>query len=198
MFVGGEDLAIEKQQALQSVAEHVTTVDILNFFDEDIVRLQGGGWAIKPFAMLASSFEQVIIADADVVFLQPPDTVFDHPGFSATGTLFFHDRVVPDDSDMHTWWQNIMRDRAPSLMLQQSQFWTQHTNHEMESGVVVLHKGSMQVLLGLLFTSWMNTKTIRDLATYRYTQGETLHAIAALQSCMAIPLCTLQSLPING
>ena len=172
MFVGPADLDVDKQTALQSAAEQVRTVNILHFFDEDIVGLQGGGWAIKPFAILASSFEQVIIADADVVFLQAPDVAFDHAGFSSTGTLFFHDRVVPDGNNVHEWWREVMHHRKPSHMLKQSQFWAQHTNHEMESGVVAFHKGSRQVMLGLLFTSWMNTRAIRDATTYKYTQGE--------------------------
>ena len=93
MFAGSNDLDIEKQNAMKSLHKNVSVVDILHVFDESIVGLQGGGWAIKPFAIMASSFEQVIMADADCVFLQSPEAAFDDPGYIASGTLFFHDRV---------------------------------------------------------------------------------------------------------
>jgi len=70
VYAGGDDLVPEKRAALRSIHEDVETVDILNFFDEDLVGIYGGGWAIKVFAILASPFQEVIIADADAIFMQ--------------------------------------------------------------------------------------------------------------------------------
>lgn len=152
------------------------TVDILQlgFFDENITRLQGAGWAIKPFAILASSFQQVMIADSDVVFLQNPETVFDHPGYVDTGTLFFHDRVISGGHEIHRWWQGIMHNREPSAMLNHSKFWAEETIHEMESGLVVFNKGNKKVMLGLLLAAWMNTDAVRTATTYTHTYGKAL------------------------
>lgn len=70
VYAGSDDLAPEKRAALRTISQDVETVDILNFFDEDLVGIHGGGWAIKVFAILASPFQQVIIADADAIFMQ--------------------------------------------------------------------------------------------------------------------------------
>lgn len=94
VYAGADDLAPEKRAALRSIHPSVDTVDLLNFFDEDHVGIHGGGWAIKSFAILASPFREVIIADADAVFVQDPEILFDDPGYNATGTLFFRDREI--------------------------------------------------------------------------------------------------------
>jgi hypothetical protein len=70
VYAGGDDLVPEKRAALRSIHPSIHTVDILGWFDESYVGIHGGGWAIKAFAMLASPFEEVIIADADAVFVQ--------------------------------------------------------------------------------------------------------------------------------
>ncbi len=171
MYAGDSDLSADQRDALESVGTDIRSVDILHFFDEETVGLLGGGWAIKPFAVLASSFEQVIIADSDVVFLQTPEAAFSHPGYISTGTLYFHDRIVPGSHDVHTWWRNIMQDRTPSPMMAKSAFWAGNTIHEQESGVVLFNKDNRSVLIGLLYAAWMNTRRIRSEATYRRTLG---------------------------
>ncbi|KAL0046339.1 hypothetical protein WJX82_009686 [Trebouxia sp. C0006] len=172
MYAGDSDLSADQRDALESVGTDIRSVDILHFFDEETVGLLGGGWAIKPFAVLASSFEQVIIADSDVVFLQTPEAAFSHPGYISTGTLYFHDRIVPGSDDVHTWWRNIMQDRTPSPMMAKSAFWAGNTIHEQESGVVLFNKDNRSVLIGLLYAAWMNTRRIRSEATYRRTLGD--------------------------
>ena len=180
MYAGDEDLSKAQQEALEAVGSNITAVDLLHFYTESYVGLQGGGWAIKPFALLASSFEQVIIADSDVVFLQTPEAALDHPGYKDTGTLFFHDRIVGGDNAVHDWWKGIMSDKEPSQMMQKSRFWAGHTVHEMESGVVVFDKGRRSVLLGLLFVAWMNTKNVREQVTYQFTYGRANCALIIL------------------
>lgn len=32
--------------------------------------------------------------DADAVFFQPPEVMFDYPMYNATGTLYFRDREI--------------------------------------------------------------------------------------------------------
>lgn len=171
MYAGNEDLPAPDRIALEAVGPNITSVNLLRFYNESAAGLKNGGWAIKPFAILASSFEQVIIADSDIVFLQNPELAFDHPGYTQTGTLFFRDRVIGGTRDVHDWWQGIMGDRKPSLMMQQSRFWAGDTVHEMESGVVLFDKSRLNVLIGLLYVAWMNTKVIREEATYKLTLG---------------------------
>lgn len=68
------------------------TFDLLDFYDENLVGIKGGGWSIKIFAIIASAFEEIIIMDADDVFLQDPISLFSDEGYKSTGTLFFRDR----------------------------------------------------------------------------------------------------------
>lgn len=70
VFAGDEDLTEQRRAALRSISPDVETIDVMNFFDEDHVGLDNGGWAIKIFTLLQSEFREVIIMDADAVFLQ--------------------------------------------------------------------------------------------------------------------------------
>lgn len=195
VYAGGDDLTSDRRAALRSISPDVETVDILNFFDEDHVGLQGGGWAIKIFAILASQYQEVIICDADAVFLQDPVVLFSDPGYNRTGTLFFRDReIFPGDGNVHDWWNGIMKGRMPSEQvsrlaetpsssastnffaseqMQTSRWWTdQASREEMESGVVVFNKKRREVALGLVFTGYLNTKAVREPVTYAQTYGE--------------------------
>ena len=58
------------------------------------------GWHVKPLAALVSSFEQVLVLDADALPLQHPARFFEHPvlrppagGGSTGGMLLFRDHV---------------------------------------------------------------------------------------------------------
>ncbi len=54
-------------------------------------RLRGAGFAIKPFALLASSFPEILLLDADCVPLRDPAPLFDAPRYRASGNLFWSD-----------------------------------------------------------------------------------------------------------
>src|SRR5205814_1779974 len=95
-YAGEDDLPIQFRKVLKSLGTDVETLDVTAVFDDATLDLQHGheGWAIKPFATLASRFEQVILLDADAVFLQSPEVLFQHSGYLETGTLLFHDRLL--------------------------------------------------------------------------------------------------------
>lgn len=173
VHAGGNDLTNERRAALRSISPDVETVDILHFFDEKQVGLDGGGWAIKVFAILSSKYREVIICDADAVFLQDPVVLFEDPGYNRTGTLFFRDReIFPGDGNVHDWWAKIMEGRTPSPQMETSRFWTDKASREeMESGVVVFDKRRREVALGLVFTGYLNIKTVREAVTYAQTYG---------------------------
>lgn len=60
---------------------------INDVFDVSLLKLHG--YAIKPFSILASEFSEVILVDADVIFLQNPDILLQDPLYLSSGTLFF-------------------------------------------------------------------------------------------------------------
>ena len=55
-YMGEGDLSLENRNRLESIP-FTKTVDLFTIFNNDIMKI--GGWAIKPFAMLASSFQNV-------------------------------------------------------------------------------------------------------------------------------------------
>merc|ERR1740139_168868 len=50
-------------------------------------------FAVKPFALLACSFERALLMDANVIFFRPPEALFLLRGFRSTGVQLFRDYV---------------------------------------------------------------------------------------------------------
>ncbi len=83
-YAGDDDLPEAKREEIK--APLLETINVLDQFNETIAGLRNSGYAMKPFAALASSFERVILIDADTIFIQRPDTYFDeHAGLKETG-----------------------------------------------------------------------------------------------------------------
>jgi hypothetical protein len=100
--------------------------------------------------MLASPFKSVMIADADAVFLQPPEVFWEEEVYERTGTLFFRDRkifpgddnvrklieisdplsVMLDSLSIDRWWRKIMENRTPSEEMMKSPFYLNHESRE--------------------------------------------------------------------
>ena len=73
---------------IQSTFSGTGTTTIINinerFMDADGKLDLPGGWAMRPFAMLASSFKYVILSDADTIFLEDPRKLVQEPTFNNT------------------------------------------------------------------------------------------------------------------
>jgi hypothetical protein len=144
-YLGQKDLNNENIKALESISHSVKCKNIFDFFDEKILNLRG--WDIKPFAVLAASFSEVILIDGDVAFLQKPDILFNSELYMTSGALFFHDR---------SWYGKrwdpveILSKVSPSYSyrVKSLRSYAHLTEHEMESGVVVINKAKR--FLGLV------------------------------------------------
>ncbi|TDZ27553.1 Alpha-1,3-mannosyltransferase MNT3 [Colletotrichum sidae] len=177
VYAGQDDLKEEDrdkivQAAGPDAASRLEFLDITTVFDDTTLRLAEGGWAIKPFAALGSRFEEVILLDADVVFLQPPEKLLQQRSYRETGALLFHDRLLWKDQfpERHEWFHETIK--HPSGELQKSLVWTERYAEEADSGIVVLNKGRLDVLLGLLHVGWQNSYAVRNAWTYRITYGD--------------------------
>lgn len=95
-----------------------------------------GGWAAKPFAIVNSSFREVIFIDADSLFFKDPGTLFDDPDYQRTGALFFRDRIIMPELKRDLL-QQVLPKPIPKLA-KQSRFWTGESGHMQESGVIVV------------------------------------------------------------
>jgi alpha 1,3-mannosyltransferase len=176
MYAGEHDLPQRYRDALLVLFPFVELVDTLPFFNDELVDLPHGTWAIKPFSILVSKFEHVIGIDADAVFVQRPEALFDQAAFVSRGALLFHDRLLWQNmfEERHKWWnQELLKaNRAPSDTLMRSKVWTEGFAEECDSGVVVFDKSRTPILLGLLHVAWQNSKVVRQEVTYKVTYGD--------------------------
>ena len=175
VYAGDSDLPSNHRDFMKGLGKDIETVDILQVFDDTTLDLQHGGWAIKTFAALGSKFEQTMVLDADAIFLQAPESILEHhSGYKSTGTLLFHDRLLWQHAfkERHEWWKQQLEHHTPSPALSKSLVYNKDYAEECDSGLVVLDKSRLSVLLGLLHASWQNTKKVRDDWTYKMGFGD--------------------------
>ena len=162
-YAGNDDLPADKRQEMRALDPNLELINVRGYYDEAVAGLGSGGYAMKPFAVLASRFEKVILIDADTIFLQPPDGLFEeHAGLKQTGTLFFHDRAVGGGRTTE-WVKELLNKggRTPSTTLNSSMYWQEALEHQQESGVVFFNKAIPGAFMSLLFTTYMNLESVR-------------------------------------
>jgi hypothetical protein len=165
-YIGEGDLSVENRALFEEIP-FTATRDITKIFNNDILKLQG--WAIKAFALLASSFQNSMLIDADVVFLQSPEILFQSKTFLKHGALFFHDRSLFDHSENTMKWMNDLMSKSLSEYGKSLRVFHKKTAHEMESGVVLINKKSN--LPGLLASCFLNVGEVRD-KVYQFVFGD--------------------------
>ncbi|ORX81615.1 hypothetical protein BCR32DRAFT_184039, partial [Anaeromyces robustus] len=166
IYNGEYDLSYTNRDIISEFND-VYLTDISDYFDKKIVNISG--WAIKPYALLASRFEEIILIDADVVYLRDPKELFEDEGYIKTGTLFFRDRTInPGPHPGSEWLRSWMTNPLPET--KDLRFYNEETMHEMESSTVVLNK--TKNILGLLATCKLNEKRIREDVVYKYVYGD--------------------------
>jgi alpha 1,3-mannosyltransferase len=135
MYLGEHDLSLDMREQLEALP-NVTTRDTKQMVNDQGWELEG--WAGKSFAAFLSSFREVILLDADVLFFQNPEKLFEEPGYVETGALFFRDRTwAPNDK------RDFMRRILPtpiSKKAMEARWWKGETNEFQEAGVVVVDK----------------------------------------------------------
>ena len=149
MYLGDSDLGEDYRADLEALAG-VITRDLSQMIEDEGWTLRG--WAAKPFAILMSSFQEVIFVDADALFFENPETLFDDPGYIETGALFFRDRLMMPESKQR-WLQQILP-KPISKLVKRSRMWTGESGHMQESGVVVVDK--WRHFIALLLVTRMN------------------------------------------
>lgn len=128
----------------------VECVDALAVRERHPVR-RLNGWSLKPYAVLHSPFEQVLLLDADNVPLADPSFLFDSVQFLKTGAVFWPD-VKPLPPDSSAW-------RVFDVPYQ--------PEPAFESGQMLLHKRVCWAPLALCL--WYNE---HDDFYYRHVHGD--------------------------
>ncbi|KIX04411.1 uncharacterized protein Z518_05279 [Rhinocladiella mackenziei CBS 650.93] len=149
MYLGDSDLSEDYRADLEAI-DGVITRDIAQMVNDEGWKL--AGWAAKPFAILHSSFREVLFIDADSLFFKNPEILFDDPAYQKTGALFFRDRLIMPESKKR-WLQQILP-KPISRQVKQSRFWTGDSGHMQESGVIVVDK--WRHFIALLLVTRMN------------------------------------------
>ncbi|KAJ3297891.1 hypothetical protein HDU79_001648 [Rhizoclosmatium sp. JEL0117] len=166
-YGGPSDLTPQMIKAFNALPNTVAIDTVTNYFTSETKKF--GGWSLKPFALLASSFASVIFIDADALFFQDPHTLLHSATFAKHGQVFFHDRSL-FRNDPVEWFRGINPHHthyASTLRYMNGLSW-----HEMESGVVVVDKRVTGNLHALMAVCNMNSKVERDEVTYKKMHGD--------------------------
>ncbi|KAL9561107.1 hypothetical protein ACKAV7_014462 [Fusarium commune] len=174
VYAGEDDLPKKDRDRIAKLtgATDVEFLDVFTVFNDTTLKLKDGGWAIKAFALLGSHFEEVILLDADAVFIQQPERLFAQTAYIEKGSLLFHDRLLWQHAfkERHEWWKDQIKE--PSAEMNKSLVWTEDYAEECDSGAVVLNKARASTLTGLLHVAWQNTYEVREEVTYRQGHGD--------------------------
>lgn len=166
-YIRDSDLTPTRRLYLETEFPNVKTRQVVDYINDWYTRF--GGWALKPYSILASSFTEVILMDADAYFFKRPDVLFDDAGYRKTGALFFYDRTLfPGWETGRLWLSSFLPTK--SSLVEKTRWWRLKSAHEQESGVVVINK--RRSLLGLLATCKMNDRRERDQVTYKHIHGD--------------------------
>lgn len=144
VFYGGDrDLPNKYRQFIKSLGSSfpdsgsITMVDITEkFLDPEGVLDLPAGWAMKPYALLASSFKTAILVDADTIFLQDPRVLLKEPSYEQYGSIFWHDRLNIDSGTEETykWTEELLESVKAKNMdqVRDAGWFRREVFHEME------------------------------------------------------------------
>lgn len=165
-YLGQDDL---KPEAIRHLNDQtfVTTVDISKIFNMTMLKLKG--WDIKPFAMLASSFKETLLLDADTVPTQSIDVMFAMEEYLRTGALFFLDRVLNNRNINYAQWFRKIIPGPHGARMRNNAMYKGQTNYLQESGAVLIDKS--RHLHGLLMVALLNTPLLKK-EIHKHTHGD--------------------------
>lgn len=155
-YGGVFDLDSTERLTLTELGATVMNIcDIFNCVELDLDR-----WDGKPFALLASHFDETILMDADTVFVQNPETLFSDEGYLKSGALFFHDRTMfPGNYQLSQWISEVMP-KPISEEVKSMRIFRAQSYYEQESGVVVMN--NIDHYYGLLAICALNTPGLKE------------------------------------
>ncbi|MCJ1308141.1 hypothetical protein MMC25_001793 [Agyrium rufum] len=120
--------------------------------------------SLASLALLASSFEEIILLSPDTILLTPPEYLFEQQYDAEADLVFFHDRALPRKGSYSRcdWIANIIAagSHNPSAALQSSSFWEDDLWQQANEGLVYANKRALPTVLSIAFSVWMNTPEI--------------------------------------
>jgi ADP-heptose:LPS heptosyltransferase len=116
------------------------------------------GWGLKSYAILHSSYREVLLMDADNVSVVNPECLFNTPEFRSTGAVFWPDFLRGKDKKAIAIWRSFGLQMPKEL--------------EFESGQILLDK--QRCWRALCLAQWMNENS-DFFYQHLYGDKETFH-----------------------
>lgn len=171
-FIHRGDLSTSSIGKIRSVARGKQSVEFIDV--SPTLRSGFGsvfrGYNNKWFAALFSTFEEIILMDADVVPFVNPESFFDLEGYRRTGAYFFKDRELSETlskSQFEFFWNMLPKSDSLFNMTIDStklnnNFFNFRSKHVMESGVVILERKShlLGIIIALALQYWFQSGRI--------------------------------------
>eukprot|EP01041_Mallomonas_annulata_P001110 gene1110-2157_t len=143
-------------------------MDVFSSIREQEGRLRG--YFCKPAALIQSPFNETLIIDADTIWFEKPELLFDSWGYIKTGALFFRDRFITEDGIRRFYHdvkriveketgQDITRALASEMFKQNgiSYFWAHAADprkpalrHAQDSSALLVHRDRHSGFLAVL------------------------------------------------
>jgi len=185
----GCKLPIEIWQIDQEVSDHVQlhlesiqmqwNIILKNIKDYTNNPEHWRGYQIKAFILKYSSFDEVILADCDTIFLVNPEIIFKDPNYISTGTYFFKDYLAhtpkndEELSDRKTFIKTLMPDPPQYLPKELNYLYdmpienVQSMWYYQDSGLVYIDKKMHPDIIQTIYELNDNHKE-----TYKYVHGD--------------------------
>ncbi|KAJ3283023.1 hypothetical protein HDU79_009460 [Rhizoclosmatium sp. JEL0117] len=165
-YNGMDDLDTDKIEALNRI-EGVSTKNLQEVFSG---LAEDRNFHSKPFAILASSFQQVIYIDDDIVLFQNPETVLKNSEiFAKYGTLFFKGPSFDFGSSKWVRWFVKM---PSNLANSTGRYFRDLSKDEMDASLMLFDKSRLEVVHGLMAACHLNLKEVREGGMDKYLQGD--------------------------
>ncbi|KAG5192811.1 mannosyltransferase putative-domain-containing protein [Tribonema minus] len=144
----------------------VSVLDLSRLVDAAAAALET--WSMKAFTVLLSSFAEVILMDADAIFLRDPTLLFFEPPYARAGALFYRDRLVVPQRHQRAWLEAVLP--APlSPAARASRLYSGAGSHDAESGVAVYNK--VKRFKGVLAAALLNSGAAKSYF-YEHVYGD--------------------------
>lgn len=183
----GDELSEEVKQKIRQFS-NVTFCDIAAVLR--VSQTEYRGWHIKPWTIWLSSFDEVLLMDADVYFFENPEQLFSHKGYVETGAFFFRDRTMHtfpanwEGDDRFTietylkrrsFFRSLIRHPSSSLPREWRHYWEEvepskerpFISDHQESGCIAFDKRRHDKGIGEIVLLNLNRKE-----TYQYVYGD--------------------------
>ncbi len=163
-FADEDDISAEGRRKLNYV-DNVFTFNLAAIYSVPLK-----GFQVKPFAILASGFAEVVWFDADLAFMVNPERLFDSGGYHETGSVFYHDRTLfgwgsEPGANIDWKWVHGIIGRGSDYLRSSPAFAGRASNIVDSSAVVMNVKRNV---FAMLVISWLNLNP----ETYAHVWGD--------------------------